>query len=100
MKRSNNMPTELKQYRLQSNELLFVPGLLAWWKNMFRTDPCRAFWMVALAYSTLPATLIHDLLDGTLTYTVDEKGTVVFAWREPLKENAAYMPKDVQPEDE
>ena len=88
------MATELKQYRLQSNEMLYTPGLLAWWKNMFRTDPRRAFWHVALAYSTLPATLIHDLLDGTLAYTVNDKGTVAFAWGEPMKETLAYMPED------
>lgn len=100
MKRLLNMATELKQYRLQSNEMIHLPGLLAWWKNMFRTDPHRAFWSVAVTYSALPAALIHDLLDGTLAYTVDDKGMVVFAWGEPMKETSAYIPKTDRQEGE
>lgn len=100
LKPSRLPETELKQYRLRSNDLLYMPGLLVWWKNLFLSDPHRAFWITALAYNTLPAALIHDLLDGTLPYTVDDEGTVAFAWGEPMKDVAAYMPKSDQPEDE
>jgi len=88
-------------YKLQSNSLMFMPGMLAYWKNMFRhkTERQLAFWQCAMGFSTLPAALIHDLLDGTIEYKITGKGNdvVEFQWAGPMKDVSFYIPDQQRP---
>ena len=90
------MDPKPKSYKLHSSGLIFTPGMLAYWKNMFRhkTERQLAFWQCAMGFSSLPAALIHDLLDGTIKYKITGKGddVVEFEWAGPMKDVSFYVP--------
>lgn len=64
--------------RLQSNPFVHTPGFIEWLKNMFRSDPLRAVFVLGESYPDLPAGLTFALLDGRLETRI-EGGDLVLA---------------------
>ncbi len=81
---------ELKVYSLKSAGMFDAPGMMEYFKQGFKSEPHRFFWLVAMAYSTLPALLIMDLLSGRCPYAVDQHKNVVIEWSGPMGEWKDY----------
>ena len=79
-------------YKLQSNGLFFMPGMLRFWRHMATYDFPMAFWQMAVGFPELPACLIHDLLHGRIkeTLTGKKKDCVQFTWNGPLGDTKDY----------
>ena len=72
------------KYSLKSTDLFHLPGMIAWWKNVYRTDRHLATLQVAYGLSELPALAIDDLLAGRIEPTITADAAVEFEWDKPL----------------
>ena len=72
------------KYSLKSTDFFHLPGMIAWWKNVFQTDRNLATLQVAYGLSELPALAIHDLLASRIEPTITADAAVEFEWDKPL----------------
>ena len=87
--------SEIKGYNLRSSELIHTPGMVRYWMSGYATEPKRMYWQMALAFPSLPAALIADVLSCRCPITVEGEAldTVVIKWAEPMGEYTEYVKK-------